>query len=297
MRDYGKVFSRIWESTDFRSLSEDGRTLALYLLTCQHGTIAGVFRVPDGYASEDLQWDVERVAEGFRNLAAKGFATRCNDTKWVWLHKFLEWNPPENPNQRKAAAKVAMSVPDQCTWKSAFMRVSGDFLGIEVPAEPNPSETVSEPLPNQYQEQYQEQEQKQEEKKPPRKRSATPDLACPSDVAEQVWADWLTLRKKKSAPVTATVIEGAVEQAGLAGMTLEAFLRVWCRRGSQGLEASWLRPDERGQQAETTYQRTMRERMQEVAPDAARKDPAHAAHAADYFNAIDVPTRTVERIR
>lgn len=122
-------------------------------------------------------------------------------------------------------------------------------------------------------------------------------LPCPPDVAEQVWVDWLTLRKKKSAPVTTTVLEGAIEQARLAGMPLEAFLRVWCRRGSQGLEAAWLKPDERGQQVETTYQRTMRERMQEAAPEAARKDPAHAAHAADFFNAIEVPTRTVERIR
>jgi len=49
--------------------------------------------------------------------------------------------------------------------------------------------------------------------------------------------------------------------------------------------------------AETAYQRSMRERMQEAAPEAARKDPSHAAHAADFFNAIEVPTRTVERIR
>lgn len=122
-------------------------------------------------------------------------------------------------------------------------------------------------------------------------------LARPPDVDSQVWDDWLTLRRSKSAPVTATVLAGAVEQAGLAGMTLEAFLRIWCRRGSQGLEADWLKPDERKQAAETTYQRSMRERMQEAAPEAARKDPTHAAHAADFFNAIEVPTRTVERIR
>lgn len=163
MRDYGKVFSRIWESTDFRSLSEDGRALVLYLLTCQHGTIAGVFRVPDGYACEDLQWTPERVAEGFANLHTKGFATRCEDTKWVWVTKFLEWNPPENPNQRKAAAKVIASVPAQCGWKPDFMRVCGPSLGLEAPqfeATPaNPSETVGERLPNQKQEQEQEQKQ------------------------------------------------------------------------------------------------------------------------------------------
>lgn len=127
------------------------------------------------------------------------------------------------------------------------------------------------------------------------KRASAPP--CPADVAEQVWSDWLTLRKKKSAPVTTTVIEGAIEQARIAGMTLENFLKAWCRRGSQGFEADWVKPNERGQQAETTYQRSMRERMQEAAPEAARKDPSHAAHAADFFNAIEVPTRTVERIR
>lgn len=176
MRDYGKVFSRIWESADFRALTEDGRALALYLLTCQHGTIAGVFRVPDGYACEDLQWTAERVSEGFANLSEKGFATRCDDSKWVWVFKFLEWNPPENPNQRKAAAKMAMSVPDGCAWKQAFMRAWGDSLGIESakqsPQSVNPSQSVSEPFLNQ------KQEQKQEQKKPTASSAGKPP-PCP----------------------------------------------------------------------------------------------------------------------
>lgn len=83
----------------------------------------------------------------------------------------------------------------------------------------------------------------EDEKKAPRKRSAAPE--CPSDVDAQVWEDWLTLRRKKSAPVTATVLDGARSESVKAGMTLEAFLRVWCRRGSQGLEADWLKPNER----------------------------------------------------
>lgn len=159
MRDYGKVFSRIWDSTDFRSMSEDGRALVLYLLTCQHGTIAGVFRVPDGYACEDLQWSVERVEAAFAETLRKGFANRCVTSKWVWVCKFLEWNPPENPNQIKAAKKIALSVPDECAWKLDFMRVSGPSLGIEPPQKPNPSGTLKEPFLNQYQEQKQYQEQ------------------------------------------------------------------------------------------------------------------------------------------
>ena len=66
-------------------------------------------------------------------------------------------------------------------------------------------------------------------------------LTHPDDVDPQVWNDWVQLRKAKKAPVTETVLKTARKEAALAGMTLMAFLEVWCARGSQGLEAAWLR--------------------------------------------------------
>lgn len=150
VRDYGKVYSTVWSSPTIAGLSTNAKLLAVYLMTCQHGTIAGVFRLPDGYVAEDLEWPIETVSEGFRELFAKGFARRCETTKWVWITKHLEWNPPENPNQRKAVAKMAAAVPDECSWKRDFMRVCGELLGLDVPAEQeplrNPSQTVSEPV-------------------------------------------------------------------------------------------------------------------------------------------------------
>jgi hypothetical protein len=77
-----------------------------------------------------------------------------------------------------------------------------------------------------------------------RKRSPL-TLPNPGDVDEQVWSDWLQLRKDKRATVTETVVASAREEAAKAGMTFEAFLRVWCARGSQGLQADWLKPHER----------------------------------------------------
>lgn len=162
MRDYGKVYTKFWESEDIRSLSNDGRMMALYLMTCPHGTIAGVFRLPDGYACEDLQWSAEKVAETLSELLAKGFANRCATTKWVWVRKHLEWNPPENPNQRKSAVKVALSIPAECAWKQDFMRVCGPLLSILATDSDNPPETLPQGLPNQKQEQKQKQDQKQE---------------------------------------------------------------------------------------------------------------------------------------
>lgn len=158
MRDYGKVYSTFWSSQTTGGLSDDAKLLAVYLMTCSHSTIAGVFRLPDGYVSEDLGWVSERVVKGFGELLAKGFANRCETTKWVWVCKHLEWNKPENPNQRKAAAKVVLAIPDGCGWKLDFMRVSAVQLGIEWTEPQNSSGTLPKPLPNQKQKQKQKQD-------------------------------------------------------------------------------------------------------------------------------------------
>ena len=77
------------------------------------------------------------------------------------------------------------------------------------------------------------------------KRETATVVACPPDVEEQVWKDWCQLRKAKRATVSPTVLNGAREEAIKAGISLNGFLAIWCRRGSQGLEASWLKPEEK----------------------------------------------------
>jgi hypothetical protein len=238
VRDYGKVFSRIWESPDFRGLTEDGRTLALYLLTCQHGTIAGVFRVPDGYACEDLQWSAERVAEGFRNLAEKGFATRCEVTKWVWVCKYLEWNAPENPNQRKAAVKCVASIPDACSWKADFTRKCGVVLGLTDIESEKGCGTVSEPLLNQ------EQEQEQEKNKAPRSASLTVDDLKADGVDGEVAAEFLAIRRRKRAPLTPLAWRGIKRQAERVGWAPDRALRKAVERGWQSFEADWVKGEQ-----------------------------------------------------
>ena len=73
----------------------------------------------------------------------------------------------------------------------------------------------------------------------------TPVPSMPDGVAPQTWADWLGLRKAKAAPVTETVLREAEREAAKAGLTLTRFLEIWCSRGSQGLQADWLKPNER----------------------------------------------------
>lgn len=118
-------------------------------------------------------------------------------------------------------------------------------------------------------------------------------VACPPDVQEQVWKDWLSLRKAKKAPVTETVVDSAKQEAVKANMSFNDFLVVWCRRGSQGLEASWLRSDEKQNQTETVYQRSMRLKMQEAVPTIAKQSPQPYQDASDFFRTIDMPSQKV----
>lgn len=110
MRDYGKVYTAFWQSEDMRSLSEDGRMLVLYLMTCPHGNMLGCFRLSDAYAGEDLQWEIERVRKGFDELFAKGFSYRCERSFWVFIRYYLKWNHFENPNVATKAFKLLDSL-------------------------------------------------------------------------------------------------------------------------------------------------------------------------------------------
>ena len=78
----------------------------------------------------------------------------------------------------------------------------------------------------------------------PKKEIATA-VACPLDVDQQIWDDWKQLRKAKKAPVTETVVKSARKEAAKANMAFGDFLSIWCARGSQGLQADWIKPDER----------------------------------------------------
>ncbi len=113
VRDHGRIPCAYWTSAEIQPLAVDPKLLGAYLLTCEHGTIAGAFRLPVGYVADDLKWSSERVSEGFMELSRIGFINRCETSNWVWLRKYLEWNAPENPNQWKAIRKVVALIPSR----------------------------------------------------------------------------------------------------------------------------------------------------------------------------------------
>lgn len=88
-------------------------------------------------------------------------------------------------------------------------------------------------------------EKRREEKSIEIQREKATSVACPPDIDQQIWDDWKQLRKAKKAPVTETVVNSARNEAAKANMSFSDFLTVWCARGSQGLQAEWLKPEEK----------------------------------------------------
>jgi len=85
-------------------------------------------------------------------------------------------------------------------------------------------------------------EKRREEKSIKEKKDSATSVACPQDVSKQIWDDWVALRKSKKAPITQTVLNGAIDESKILGWPLEKFLAEWCSRGSQGLKAAWIAP-------------------------------------------------------
>lgn len=252
MRDYGRVYSSFWQSPDCRTLTEDARTLALYLLTCPHATLIGCYRLPDAYAADDLQWSSERVREGFAKLSESGFVVRDDATQWVLVAKYLKWNQFENPNVARAAVKAFDQVPEgRVKWLIA--KALCEFAQ-HLPAEfKEACATLPEPfgnpsrIQNQNQNQSQNQNQNREPEpntKTPRKRGAASRLVSASDleakgVDPQHAADWLAVRAGKRLPLTGTALERIEAEAVTAGITLAAAVHRAAANGWAGFSAKW----------------------------------------------------------
>lgn len=83
-------------------------------------------------------------------------------------------------------------------------------------------------------------EQGKEHGKESKRQSRTSAFPCPQDVSEQVWNDYLAVRKAKRSPVTQTALNEIDKEAGKAGWSLEKALSECVARGWVGFKAEWV---------------------------------------------------------
>ena len=178
----------------------------------------------DGHVDGATTRIVDRVS------ATDGFAAAMQKVGWLVVDQSGISIPNFDRHNGESAKERGLKNARQARWRAGKSEAVDGQASTQSSTKPTTREEKR-------------REEKKEETKAARKRAAP--IPCPDDVSGVVWDDWLSLRKAKRAPVTETVLTEARAEAATAGMPLASFLRIWCARGSQGLQADWLKPQER----------------------------------------------------
>lgn len=173
MRDYAKVSPRIWTGRLGKSLrgNEPAQVLAMYLVTCPHANMIGLYHLPMEYICADTGLSKRRVDSAFkalaRGLGGKPFALYDAENERVWVveHARHEMNGRNELSPRDNRIKgIADALRDHAI--SPLARAFADHYPemYELAGRPlddnaeGPSKGVPKPLLMQEQEQEQEQE-------------------------------------------------------------------------------------------------------------------------------------------
>lgn len=90
-------------------------------------------------------------------------------------------------------------------------------------------------------------------------------IAQPDGVCQQVWADFLQVRKAKRSPLTATALAGIEREAVKAGIGLQQALEVCCESGWAGFRADWFANRGQGSSGVQNRHQTGRKQAQSFA--------------------------------
>ncbi len=115
---YQRIHSQIWQDEKFTKLSEDARMLFIYILTCPHGNIVGIFVLPKQYIACDLGWELKRLAKPFNELLREQLIFYDEAVKLVCIKNHLKHNPLENRNQVIAATKNMAQLPSSVIYQT-----------------------------------------------------------------------------------------------------------------------------------------------------------------------------------
>ena len=80
------------------------------------------------------------------------------------------------------------------------------------------------------------------EKEPAKANHSKTTADKPESVSQEVWDEFVLLRKQKRTTVTPLVIKGIETEAEKAGLSLQDALVTCIERGWQGFKADWVKP-------------------------------------------------------
>lgn len=132
MRDYSKISPALWQSERFNTLpTDDARYLYLYLLTNEHQTSAGAYRLPDGYACTDLRWPPDRYQKALADLVAADLVMFDAAHQVIGITRWFRHNPPMSESHLVGIARQLERLPSKVIVEAAQQAAVEAWRAVE----------------------------------------------------------------------------------------------------------------------------------------------------------------------
>jgi hypothetical protein len=134
MRDYSKVSSAFWTGKTGKALrgNHQAQVVALYLMTCPHANMIGVFHCPIIYIAHETGSSIEGATKGLNELVEGAFCTYDHDSETVWVHEMARFQIGENlsPNDKQVVGikKQFTTLPEGLIKQGFHARYKDDFI-------------------------------------------------------------------------------------------------------------------------------------------------------------------------
>ncbi|NSX05064.1 DNA-binding protein [Cupriavidus gilardii] len=189
MRDYGKVSPQFWmgrTGKELRKRGPEAQLVALYLMTCPHANMLGLYYVPLMYIAHETGLGMEGASKGLAWAIEAGFCEYDEDSEVVWVVEMAHYQIGErlSPSDKRCAGvqNEYNALPENPYLARFFEKYEADFNLTRKRENGSPLEAPSKPLASQEQEQEQEQEKEQKRVDAPAKPSpASRGSALPKD--------------------------------------------------------------------------------------------------------------------
>ena len=108
---FTKIDGLLWNDAKFNKLSNESRFMFMYLVTCPHRNMIGLYSLPKIYIQYSMHLSEDAIDKSLKELKDNGFATYDDEAETVLVNNFIKHNPLDNPNMVKGAVKSIRTIP------------------------------------------------------------------------------------------------------------------------------------------------------------------------------------------
>lgn len=109
---YTCLYREIWNNEKFWGMSETAQLIYIHILSTPMGNGLGCYKAGIEALAEDKRMASEAFRKAFQEVLAKGFVEYDEIHRVLWIPKYIEKNPPGNPNVLKSWARIYSTLPD-----------------------------------------------------------------------------------------------------------------------------------------------------------------------------------------